>query len=317
MLKKDYGQYFTTDEGWLLPQVVDFILSTGKTSVLDPFAGTGCLLKTIKHKLGLSGTGYDIDPRFGYACNDSLLYIPATDSIVITNPPYLAKNSAWRQRSPMSKYFQNNEFTDLYQIALNNCLLSHDYVVAIIPETFILADKFQNYINQLSVIEKNLFTDTDCPICVCCFDKNNTEPSHVYKDTQYLFTLDTLLNKRKNPNNSVRIKFNAKNGNIGLRAIDGTDVTSRIKFCDVAELNYNLAGIKHSSRSVSVLDVDVENAKEIMTTANQILEEYRTETCDLLFAAFKGNNKAGKRRRRLDFRTARAILEEAKNVSEV
>ncbi len=51
--------------------------------------------------------------------------------------------------------------------------------------------------------------------------------------------------------------------------------------------------------------------KFIISQANTILKELRDKTEDLTLSPFKGNQRNGKRRRRLDFRTARAIIEQA------
>ena len=37
MRKKDLGQYFTRNDIWLKPQIKDFMLNSGVSSVLDPF----------------------------------------------------------------------------------------------------------------------------------------------------------------------------------------------------------------------------------------------------------------------------------------
>ena len=49
----------------------------------------------------------------------------------------------------------------------------------------------------------------------------------------------------------------------------------------------------------------------LIAKSNEILNVYREETSDALLSPFKGNRKDGTRRRRLDYSTARAILESA------
>lgn len=49
----------------------------------------------------------------------------------------------------------------------------------------------------------------------------------------------------------------------------------------------------------------------VVDNANAIFSAYRRNTQDLLLAPFMGNNKDGVWRRRLDYATARAILEES------
>ena len=45
------------------------------------------------------------------------------------------------------------------------------------------------------------------------------------------------------------------------------------------------------------------------SAANQLLETYRTQTHDVLMTSFKGLRQDGKYRRRLDYATARALLD--------
>jgi len=58
----------------------------------------------------------------------------------------------------------------------------------------------------------------------------------------------------------------------------------------------------------SVKNTDVER---VALEANAVLNRLRTESSDLILAPFKGNAKSGRRRRRLDYEVARAILDAA------
>ena len=49
--------------------------------------------------------------------------------------------------------------------------------------------------------------------------------------------------------------------------------------------------------------------------ANEILESYRDRSEDIILSGFKGNNKEGRRRRRLDYRLGRKVILEALGVS--
>ena len=80
------------------------------------------------------------------------------------------------------------------------------------------------------------------------------------------------------------------------------------------ECDYPVDMIKVSSRLVTFIEIPtVNNSRidQIITQANNILWKYRVDTGDVLLSPFKGNTKEGKRRRRLDYYTARAILERA------
>lgn len=324
--KVSLGQYFTKGDTWILKHILKFIKNSGKKAILDPYAGEGHILDTLKCKGFEDAIGYDIDEELikdkHWKKNDGLKFIEATDRIIITNPPYLAKNSAKRKNAETYNYFENNKYEDLYQIALEKCLENHEYVVAIIPETFILnmTKAFKKRLFSVTILENNPFEDTDCPVCVVCFNNKQNNDAKIYKDGKNLkITLSKLEKRGLHPAKSkdVCIKFNDKNGNIGLRGVDGTG-NVRIGFCKPDELGYDLDRIGISSRSITVINISVpkiykekDYIQNIIDNANNILKDYRENTYDLLMAPFKGNTKSGTRRRRLDFKTARAILEQA------
>lgn len=318
--KISLGQFFTKKDVWLKPQVRDFILSTKARIAVDPFAGDGHLLAVVR-KLGISRTiGFDIDTKLPWKLNDSLIAIPkVADAIIITNPPYLTNYSAKRKGSnifqAVEKYFSMAEFTDLYQLALQNCLASSDYVVAIVPETFLNSTFSKERLMSVTVLEENPFHDTDCPVCVLCFDQQMKPLSriHMYKNGSSLPSLGELEIMRLRPRYDIPIRYNVVHGNIALRAVDTTDPEKPIKFMPVDKLDYHLSGIKYSSRLITIIQVDIpkKNLLTMITECNRILTEYRRKTHDVTLSPFKGNTKVGIRRRRLDYYTARAILEQA------
>lgn len=105
----------------------------------DPYAGGGDLLKASVDVLGFKETkGLDIDSTLKWEINDSLVKIPHIDNaIIITNPPYIAKQWASRKKIDLSKYFNSSIYDDVYLIALDKMLEAQKQVVAIIPESFI------------------------------------------------------------------------------------------------------------------------------------------------------------------------------------
>jgi hypothetical protein len=69
-----------------------------------------------------------------------------------------------------------------------------------------------------------------------------------------------------------------------------------------------------SSRLVTFVEMQALQDDEVSLVcekANAILSRYRSLTFGLSMSPFKGNAKDGMRRRRLDYGTARAILERA------
>lgn len=316
--KRGLGQYFTREKIWLKENVKDFILQSGRSVAYDPFAGSGDLLKVMQ-ELGFSNfKGLDIDATLGWETNDSLFHIPhAEDSIIVTNPPYLSNYSAKRRHilGPAKKYFDISGYGDLYLLALSNMLKAQDLVVAIVPETFINSPFPKDRLSSINILEENPFTETETPVCVVCFNgvSKSSREIKVYKNNHFKSSLGDLEARRLHSEHNLKIKFNSINGKIGLRAVDTTDPGRRISFMRKDELPYDLSGIKVSSRIITLIDMDVaeDNLTEFIGACNRILEKYRKDTDDILLSPFKGNMKNGKRRRRLDYETARAIMEMA------
>ena len=80
------------------------------------------------------------------------------------------------------------------------------------------------------------------------------------------------------------------------------------------ELGYDRASIKDSSRLMTYIEISTVlegDIPRLTSLANEILEEVRRNSHDVALSGFKGNNKEGKRRRRLDYELARGILERA------
>jgi len=323
MKKSNLGQFNTKNDVWLKPQVKEFISHSGCVFGIDPFAGQGDLVKAAT-ELGLKQVmGYDIDPeinkKYGWWWNNSLEEIPAASlgTILITNPPYLAKNSANRNEYESYKYFiEHPEYDDLYQLALFRALAKYKYSVFIIPETYFLTDFFKEYLVSITILEENPFVDTDCPVCVACFEVTNDfgrlegNTYKIYKNDKFLFTnheLKEIINDY-NPTWDYNIRFNVPEGNLGLRAVDGTGYSDRIRFCHPKDLGYEAKEIKESSRAITILEVPCKVDESFLQIANWFLATIRTLTHDVIFAPFKNNNKEGERRRRLDYGWARKIL---------
>lgn len=213
-------------------------------------------------------------------------------------------------------YFENNCYQDLYQIAVDNCLKSCDYVVAIVPETalnYILGNDYLTAkLHSLTVLEKNLFEDTDCPVCIICLGNNIENDQLIYKNDEFIIRLNELFRIKNEflPKYNEKIIFNDRDGNIALKSVDGMTRKDIISFMRPEQLDYDLSKIKVSSRAISLINLDTDkNIDLIIKSANLIVNQYRLLCSDLLLTPFKGNNKNGRRRRRLDFSVARAILE--------
>lgn len=317
MSKKSLGQYFTKSNAWLKPHIIEFIKNTKATTAVDPFAGAGDLLKVIQPLQFKEYIGLDIDPNLNWKINDSLLNIPKFEnSIIITNPPYLAKNSAKRLGlNEAYSYFTNSKCVDLYQIAIQRCMENNRCGVLLVPETFINDSIInKNRVSSITIIEDLCFEDTEVPICVVCFDDEIKKSDIlIYKNDKLIGTLEYLNSFKKEVNNIIDMSFNSPKGQVALRAVDSTNPNIIIKFMKPQFLKYDLTKISESSRSITLIDLTLPESMldDLILESNNILNDFRIITKDILLSPFKGNNKDGKRRRRLDYQTARAIIEEA------
>ena len=322
--KISLGSFYTTKSGWLTSQVRDFLakaLIASGGQLLDPFAGDGHLLEAISKdaKLGplvTGSSGFDI---FGqWPINDSLIEIPNPKrAVIVTNPPYLANHSARRKgvEPLVSKYFEQSTKNNLYQIALDNALASADFVVAIIPETFLLSNYPKNRLQLAVVIQDQLFGDTEAPALVACFSKETDSDAKLYKQQSLIGHFASVFELR-NPKIQQRHKmvFNHPEGRIGLRAVDGSDGKSLIAFMPGSEFSYPRSSVRTSSRLMTYLDIPElsdEQIGRVIQLANFNLTRIRKVSGDLVLAPFKGNDRFGNRRRRLDYDLARKILNQS------
>jgi len=319
--KVSLGSFYTTKSGWLTHQVRHFLenaLVESNGYLLDPFAGDGHLLETIRADAILGRqvkqtNGFDVRGAI-WPINDSLIEIPNPQrAVIVTNPPYLANHSAKRKGVDqlVEKYFASSTQKNLYRIALENALASADYVVAIIPETFLLSTFPKHRLELAVVIQDQLFADTDAPALVACFGKKVRDDAHVFTGDQSIGTLKEILLLRESKAPKQNILFNDPHGRIGLRAVDGSDGKTPIAFVAAKDFGYPSDSVVVSSRLMTYLEVpgvSNERIPELIAKANSLLVSIREQSGDLVLAPFKGNDKTGRRRRRLDYALARKIL---------
>lgn len=312
------GAFNTKGDSWHNTVVQSFLQRIQLNSAIDPFAGQGDLLNLCKSEYGMSISGLDIQEDLGWPVNDSLKSIPKSeDSVCVTNPPYLANYSAKRKSmwNMVGEYFEETGRSDLYEIALDRCLESFDYIVAIIPETFLHSSYPKGRCAYISILEENPFEDTTFPVCVTCWVPEAGQDPLIFLNDDEVMRFSEMVRMKGEVSRNKRIVFNDPDGNVGLRVVDGTKAGDRICFVPATEFDYPRSSIKVSSRLMTYLDIpELNTEKEIAdfcTRANAILESYRERSRDILLSGFKGNNKEGKRRRRLDYRLGRKIVLEA------
>lgn len=321
--KRLYGQYFTINNPFELNIFMDWfkkIPDKKKERIVEPFAGANNIVKMI-HDVGINSKWecFDIEPpeenNFNtYKINkrDTLESFPKDFFVGITNPPYLAKNSATRRKLD----YPTTIHDDLYKYSLEIMLNNLEYVAAIIPESFITQNLFTDRLYAVSSLTCKMFDDTDCPVCLALFvpSKKNKNPNNfrVYNLDDFIGYYDTLKKKEINASKGLNLKFNDKEGNIGVICIDNSKEAS-IRFVKGSEINSE--DIKVSSRAFTRIsglpdDIDVD---VFIKKCNKSLKKYRKETNDVFLTSFKGLRTDGKYRRRLDFSTIKNIMNKIYN----
>ena len=304
-VKRQRGVYYTKHTPFNHTCFINWLNQIDHIRAVEPFAGACDICKMLPN---IDFACFDISPQNDSTVQqDTILCFPTGYNLCITNPPYLAKNSAKRRKLK----FPETKYDDLYKLALEQCLKNCEYVAAIIPESFITADIFTNRLVAVISLTQEMFSDTDCPVCLALFNPWTTEGFEVWNTKGYIGNIKELSAFKPVPANvNFNIIFNSPFGDIGLRAIDGTSGAS-IRFCSGDEIPSDK--IKHSSRSLTRISIipnlTVEQQAELIQHCNATIANYREKTSDVFMTSFKGLRKDGKYRRRIDFVTARHILQ--------
>lgn len=273
-------------------------------TILEPFAGANSLIEHLED-MGLcrKSVSYDIHPSdCRVQRRDTLEAFPSGFGVCVTNPPWLARNSATIRGFD----FPDCDYDDLYKYALEKCLLNCDWVAALVPESFVCARIFRERLTDFISLNPDLFTDTGHPVGLALFEPSQAKDVRVWFGTSYIGTLSNIESMRPAPrSDGPSVRFNEPAGNVGLIALDNTK-TASIRFCPVDELSgYK---VKKTGRHITKLSVDGEVR---IDTWNDFLADFREKTCDVLMTSYKGIRKDGRYRRRLDWNLARGIIHHA------
>lgn len=320
--KRASGRYYTRGNPFQLEPFQTWAEASHleQQVALEPFAGAKDIPQLI-HSADLQCRDwvfFDIKPGAkGIVQRDTLADFPTGFNVCITNPPWLARNSATRRGLPFPEATQHD---DLYKYALEQCLTHCGWVAAIIPEAFIRSGLFLGRLRDfISLVPKTesrtteadktrdtsyMFEDTEHPVGLALFAPHLTSDVRVWRNNRFLGGLNELRRHLPRPSTNRSIVFNDPDGNLGLIAIDNT-VSASIRFCPVAELkDYPIRVHCRSITKIGVpWDVDIEMLNDRLATI-------RRETHDVFLTAFKGIRRDGHYRRRLDWALSRAIVDE-------
>lgn len=327
--KRGKGQYYTLRSPFEHEAFKKWVEGMGNLSRLtfwEPFAGANNLLKSFQEFTGekvLPGqwTASDLEPEAIMENSYPQVKVEQRDSIddpiecdvIVTNPPYLAKNSA--ARMGIEADFKN--YSDLWEVSIAMALGKADWVAAIIPESFITRGIFRERLTDFIGLTESLFDDTGFPVCLALWTPESSQDFVIWRDSEFLGTFSNLKNRtdlfKQTPNLRISTKYNNPDGQIGIKAIDGTG-EGRIYFTEGDE--FPPQTIKNSNRSFTRVLVSVDGeilGPEIFDNIffeelNRELFTYREQSQDVFLTNFKSLRKDGRYRRRLDWRTADLII---------
>ncbi|MDI9348024.1 MAG: hypothetical protein QM538_05920 [Methylacidiphilales bacterium] len=308
LAKRERGSYFTEAcpfDGVYFAQWAKQC-SINTRIILEPFAGSNNLIHMLTERGYCNDyASFDLFPQHPtIKKRNTLVNFPIGYQVCITNPPYLAQNSAKRRGM---QYPVDCPYDDLYKYALKKCLDAVPYVGAIIPASFLNAHLFRERLAYYILLPTRMFADTEHPVCLALFNPSMTK-TKIYEGKEYLGLLQDL--EKKVPQckgETVTMRFNDRQGTLGLYAIDNTTEAS-ISFVSGGEIDPQV--ISSSSRSITRISVDYRHSKKLINNLNEYLQVFRRETRDIFLTPFKGVRKDNRFRRRLDFALARRIINE-------
>lgn len=332
MQKQQYGQFYTTNSGYIIRDLIETI--PNDSIIVDPFAGNGDLIKYIsKYKDNIKCEMYDIFPNFEGTINkDTLLNPPSYENKwIITNPPYLARN-----KNKDKTLYDLYDLNDLYKISLKT-FIGSEGVVIIIPLNF-LSDKDRKIrkeflskyeIQKLYIFEETVFEDTTYTVCSFSFIRKdniiqNIPTTFIPTNENITLTLKgensyligdefwDIINHDK-PYDIKRLRKDIKdvipNSNIFLRAIDTGSKDGMIKLY----LNEHFYG-KDTDRTFATIilpnefkNISIEKQQYICDEFNRIINYYREKYHSLFLTNYRNSTK-NYSRKRIGFEDAYKII---------
>ena len=309
--KRALGKFYTRGNPFYMDPFKEWAKDAGLPDkcLLEPFAGANHIVNTLQ-KMGLCNSfkAYDAVPADKAVIQrDTLACFPQSFDVCVTNPPWLARNSATRRGLP----FPANRYDNLYKHCLKLCLDNCTHVAALIPASFLQSKLFRDRLKTFILLHKTIFSDTENPVCLSLFGPpvaSSPSPVNIYHDDKHIGTLEALEAKRPKNSNRKKIRFNDPDGELGFISFDNTKGPS-IRFCDAKTVaNYQ---IKVSSRFVTRIGGDFVNLPKLLTELNTAIHKFRTETQDVFLTPFKGIRADGVYRRRMGFALARMLINAA------
>ena len=303
--KRAQGRFYTLGNPFVLKPFKRWAeqASISQTRILEPFAGANHIIDTLID-LGLCRefTSYDIKPNDKKVKErNTIADFPKGYDVCITNPPWLARNSATRRGLP----YPQTKHDDLYKHCLELCLNNCKDIAALIPASYLQSGLFRERLSSYILLHDTIFSDTENPVCLALFNAEASDDVSIYYGDKPIGMLNALEEQLPEPRQDRRVRFNDPNGILGFISFDNTKEPS-IRFCDADDIkNYR---IKHSSRFITRISGDFGNLSVLIKKLNNAIESFRHNTEDIFLTPFKGIREDGCYRRRMDYKLARRFI---------
>lgn len=323
------GQFYTTASPFTHPAFTEWLEQASATGLpfCEPFAGGNNLIamfdeawgetipldRWVAFDVAPNAVGGNRVPTVPIVGRDTIGF-PVSGCVVITNPPYLAKNSATR-KGLVAEVSLMGVRADLYEVALDVLLAGNGYVAAIIPESFITRGLHLGRLEWFISLNSRMFDDTEFPVGLALFTPNPTSVTVYVGDVRVgeLGEIERGVAGLFGGRKDLRVVFNDPAGVLGLYAVDSTGA-NRVRFVRGESI---VAEIKPTSRAITRISVYDDSGVPVITEdnvdgwvegLNTLLDAYRELSGDVLLTSFKGLRKDGKYRRRLDWATAVKLI---------
>ena len=282
--QRAWGQYYTRGNPFTLQPFVAWAekINLRKRRILEPFAGANHIIRALRRQ-GLCEryASFDIAPAATEVnIRDTIKSFPTEYEVCVTNPPWLARNSATRRGLPYPNCMYDNIYKHCLELCLNDC----PYVAALIPASFLQSKLFQTRLQTYILLHEALFVDTDNPVCLALFGEQEPPDFEIYFDNDKIGSWNYLLTKLPQPKRESKIRFNDPAGQLGFISFDNTRGPS-IRFCTIKEISSY--PVKHSSRFFTRISCDIDVNTKFIAQANKLLKELRISTKDVFLTPFR------------------------------
>ena len=330
--KHELGQFYSTNCDYIFK---DMVIPKNVNQIIEPFGGTGELIKWINKKTNINVESYDIAPKSkGIIKRDVFKNIPIySGKFVITNPPYLSKNKI--KNKSIFNIYKTDDLYKCFIIQLINDPCSGG--ILIVPLNFFCSFRKSDLnlrksflevyeIILINIFEELVFKDTSYTVCSFLFTKKSAleiltkislNPSKVFYFTilnsknYYSFSNSTILNLENSKKYSVErlTKFNYLSEyatNIRIQCLDNKKTK-----INASVVNKELAYIDNTQNTsarayLSLLikpKISLIFQKKLVILFNTFLNEKRKEFYSLFLSQFRELN-----RKRISFKLVYSIF---------